>query len=105
LTEAHFAAGAPHRTRPGSRFPPGATRELPQRAVFEAEGETWEHYEVKFAEMGGVVEAWIAGGEKRSPSVQLRVNALGELEVVSSHDQVLGRPTGQRQPSTASRST
>jgi hypothetical protein len=71
-------------------------RELPQRAVFEAQGETWEHYEAKFAEMGGIVEAWIAGDEKRSPSAQLRVNALGELEVISSHDQVLGGPTGQR---------
>jgi PGM1 C-terminal domain len=71
-------------------------RELSQRAVFEAQGETWEHYEAKFGEMGGIVEAWIEGCDKRSPSVQLRVNALGELEVISSHDQVLGGPTGQR---------
>jgi hypothetical protein len=71
-------------------------RELPRRALFEAQGETWEHYEAKFAEMGGIVEAWIAGDEKRSPSAQLRVNALGELEVISSHDQMLGGPTGQK---------
>jgi hypothetical protein len=69
---------------------------LPQRAVFEAPDETWEHYEAKFAEMGGIVEAWVAGGEKRSPSAQLRVSALGELEVISTHDQVLGGPTGQK---------
>ena len=69
---------------------------LPRQTVFEAPGETWEHFEAKFAEMGGIVEAWIGGSEKRSPSVQLRVSALGELEVISTHDQVLGGPTGQR---------
>jgi hypothetical protein len=42
------------------------------------------------------VEAWIAGSEKRSPSVQLRVSAVGELEIISTHDQVLGGPTGQK---------
>src|SRR5262249_53959125 len=29
------------------------------------------------------------------PSVQLRVTPLGELEVLSTHDQLLGGPTGQ----------
>ncbi|HSC05694.1 MAG TPA: peptide ligase PGM1-related protein [Steroidobacteraceae bacterium] len=69
---------------------------LPRRAVLEAPGESWEHYAAKFAELGGIVEAWIAGNEKSSPSVQLRVSALGELEIISTHDQVLGGPTGQR---------
>jgi PGM1 C-terminal domain/ATP-grasp domain len=69
---------------------------LTRRAVFEAPGETWEHYEAKFAEMGGIVEGWITGRDKCSPSAQLRVNALGELEVISTHDQVLGGPTGQK---------
>jgi hypothetical protein len=71
-------------------------RRLSQQAVFEAPGETWEHYKAKFAEMGGIVEAWISGNDMRSPSAQLRVNALGELEIISTHDQVLGGPTGQR---------
>ncbi len=31
----------------------------------------------------------------RSPSVQLRVTPLGELEILSTHDQILGGPTGQ----------
>jgi hypothetical protein len=69
---------------------------LPQQAVFEAPGESWERYEAKFAQMGGIVEAWIGGSEKRSPSVQLRVSAVGELEIISTHDQVLGGPTGQK---------
>lgn len=49
----------------------------------------------KLASMGGVVEEWIEGDEKESPSVQLRVHPDRTLEVVSTHDQVLGGSTGQ----------
>jgi hypothetical protein len=45
--------------------------------------------------MGGIVEAWVEGADKCSPSVQMRVNALGRLELISTHDQVLGGSTGQ----------
>jgi hypothetical protein len=69
--------------------------ELPRRIKFEAKEETWEHYCHKFAEMGGIVESWVEGGEVRSPSVQCRITPLGEAAVVSTHDQVLGGPTGQ----------
>jgi hypothetical protein len=34
--------------------------------------------------------------EVRSPSVQLRVTPAGEVELLSTHDQLLGGPTGQR---------
>ena len=44
---------------------------------------------------GGVVEERITGGEIRSPSVQFRVSPGGEIELLSTHDQVLGGPTGQ----------
>jgi hypothetical protein len=69
--------------------------ELPRRIRFEAHGETWEHYCQKFGEMGGIVECWMEGEEVRSPSVQCRINPLGEAAVVSTHDQVLGGPSGQ----------
>src|SRR5918995_1229737 len=69
--------------------------ELPGRIKFEAEGETWERYCHKFAQMGGIVECWVEGKEVRSPSVQCRINPLGEANVVSTHDQVLGGPSGQ----------
>ena len=46
--------------------------------------------------LGGVVEEWIAGEECRSPSVQLRVTPLGEVELLSTHDQLLGGIGGQR---------
>jgi hypothetical protein len=44
---------------------------------------------------GGIVEELITGSEFRSPSVQLRNSPLGEVDLISTHDQVLGGPTGQ----------
>ncbi len=62
---------------------------------FEAPKENWERYESKFREMQGVVECFVEGVEKRSPSSQNRVNALGQAMPISTHDQVLGGPSGQ----------
>jgi hypothetical protein len=55
----------------------------------------WEFYATKLGEMGSIVEEWIAGPGARSPSVQLRITPLGALEVISTHDQILGGPSGQ----------
>ncbi|WP_330474574.1 peptide ligase PGM1-related protein [Terrabacter sp. C0L_2] len=52
-------------------------------------------YLAKLEERGGIVEERVVGDEVRSPSVQLHVTPLGELAVLSTHDQVLGGPTGQ----------
>ena len=52
-------------------------------------------YLAKLDERGGIVEERIVGDELRSPSVQMRVTPLGEVEVLSTHDQVLGGPSGQ----------
>ncbi|MBA2564925.1 MAG: hypothetical protein H0V09_05830 [Gemmatimonadetes bacterium] len=54
-----------------------------------------ESFLAKLAIHGGVVEERIQGHEFRSPSVQLRVNPLGEIELLSTHDQVLGGASGQ----------
>jgi hypothetical protein len=62
---------------------------------FEAEGVQLDDYVAKLAERGGVVEERISGDSFRSPSVQLRVTPLGELELLSTHDQILGGPSGQ----------
>ncbi len=43
---------------------------------------------------GGVVEERIRGEEYRSPSVQMQASPEGALEVLSTHDQVLGGPHG-----------
>jgi hypothetical protein len=54
-----------------------------------------EEYVAKLAERGGIVEERITGSEVRSPSVQLRVLPSGEVELLSTHDQLLGGPSGQ----------
>jgi hypothetical protein len=57
---------------------------------FEAKGMTLDAYMEKFAAMQGIVEEFLEGETKRSPSAQYRVNPLGQLEAISTHDQVLG---------------
>jgi hypothetical protein len=55
----------------------------------------FEVYAAKFAENGGIVEERIVGAELRSPSVQLRVVPGGGVELLSTHDQLLGGASGQ----------
>ncbi len=62
---------------------------------FEATGETWPNFSSRIPEMGAIVEVFIEGQEKRSPSVQGRITPLGEVEILSTHDQILGGPSGQ----------
>ena len=60
---------------------------------FAAADMDWPLFRDKLIEMGGIVEAFIDGPDKRSPSVQFRVDPTGGLDAISTHDQVLG---GQR---------
>ena len=62
---------------------------------FESPGVTFESYIDRLQKRKGVVEERIMGQEFRSPSVQLRVTPLGEVELLSTHDQLLGGPSGQ----------
>jgi len=62
---------------------------------FEAKEETWPTFRRQFEKLGGIVEAFIEGENKLSPSVQARVNAIQAPQVISTHDQILGGPTGQ----------
>lgn len=62
---------------------------------FELPTMTYETFMAKLARGGGVVEERLVGDEFRSPSVQLRVTPLGEVEILSTHDQLLGGPSGQ----------
>jgi len=68
---------------------------LPTDLKFEAPHENWPSFIDKYADMKGVVEAFVEGEGKTSPSAQCRVNAIGEPQVISTHDQVLGGPSGQ----------
>jgi hypothetical protein len=65
------------------------------RLVFEAPGTTCEAYLEKFQAMGGIVEEFLEGGTKHSPSVQFQVDPLGHLEAISTHDQILGGGNAQ----------
>jgi len=65
-----------------------------QSLRFEGEGQTVEGYAEMLAAQGGVVEERLAGDEFRSPSVQMRISPAGEVEVLSTHDQLLGGPMG-----------
>lgn len=56
---------------------------------------TVDWYMEKLARHGGIVEERIRGEEFRSPSAQLRITPLGEVELLSTHDQLLGGPSGQ----------
>ena len=62
---------------------------------FTAPAESWPAFEQKYKEMGGVVEEFVEGEHKVSPSSQCRVNAVGQAQPISTHDQVLGGATGQ----------
>ena len=62
---------------------------------FELARVTYESYMNKLQERKGVVEERILGDEFRSPSVQLRITPLGVVELLSTHDQLLGGPSGQ----------
>ncbi len=47
------------------------------------------------ADQGGIVEERIEGADFRSPSVQLRISPSGQVDILSTHDQVLGGRHGQ----------
>jgi hypothetical protein len=81
------------------RYPPSASRaavrESLQGLEFAVPSETNESYFEKLSRMGGVVEELLEGPEVASPSVQMRINPLGEVTVSSTHEQVLGGRNGQ----------
>jgi hypothetical protein len=72
-----------------------ASRDL--RAAIELEDETadLDHYLALVDEQGGIIEELIEGEDFRSPSVQLRMSPAGQVDIMSTHDQVLGGVHGQ----------
>jgi hypothetical protein len=85
-----------------SRLPqPGSPEEashVAQRVATlapEAEGVTADAFLTKLTQQGGIVEEWITGRELRSPSVQVLITPFGEVQLLSTHDQILGGPSGQ----------
>ncbi len=60
-----------------------------------AEGLSIDVFLLKLNSMGGIVESFIEGETKSSPSVQCRINPRGDVDIISTHDQVLGGQSGQ----------
>lgn len=62
----------------------------------EAQSLTVDAYLAAFAKHGGIVEERITGVTLTSPSVQMRALPDGTVELLSTHDQVLGGASGQK---------
>ena len=62
---------------------------------FQGAGENWQTFSARIPELGAIVEAFVEGAIKRSPSVQGYIRPSGEVEIVSTHDQILGGADGQ----------
>jgi hypothetical protein len=80
---------------PGTPAERDAIRARLPKMRFEAEDFSYARFLEKLAEQHGIVEERIEADEIRSPSVQLRVTPLRDLELLSTHDQLLGGPSGQ----------
>ena len=63
--------------------------------TFCAVEESWPSYTAKIGAEGAIVEELVRHEPMVSPSVQMRISPGGEVEVVSTHDQILGGPQGQ----------
>jgi hypothetical protein len=79
---------------PGVPHEREATRRAVEGMRLEAAQLTVDDFLSELAH-GGIVEERVAGEAFASPSVQMRVTPLGELELLSTHDQLLGGPSGQ----------
>jgi hypothetical protein len=66
-----------------------------QAMQFELQDLTLDQYADRFERGGGIVEERIIGEELTSPSVQLRARPDGIVELLSTHDQLLGGASGQ----------
>jgi len=80
---------------PGDHRERDAVMERLRSMQLESAATPFQVYVDKFAERGGIVEERISGVEMRSPSVQLQVTPVGDVELLSTHDQLLGGASGQ----------
>jgi hypothetical protein len=62
----------------------------------EAQNLTVDAYLAAFEKHGGIVEERITGVALTSPSVQMRALPDGTVELLSTHDQILGGASGQK---------
>ena len=70
-------------------------KNLEQNLKIVSDDLSYDVFMEKYQQMGGIVEAFVEGKNKQSPSVQCRIMPNGECEVLSTHDQELGGESGQ----------
>jgi hypothetical protein len=80
---------------PGAKGEADAVRARVRAMAFESAALDYARFLARLGERRGVLEERVEAEEVRSPSVQLRVTPLGDVELLSTHDQVLGGPSGQ----------
>ncbi|EFA69202.1 carboxylate-amine ligase [Cylindrospermopsis raciborskii S07] len=89
---------------PLTDFAPGKTNHVERAEAieksfvnlrFQAQQENWITFSQLILEMGAIAESFIEGEIKYSPSVQGRITPDGTVEILSTHDQILGGPDGQ----------
>jgi pheganomycin biosynthesis PGM1-like protein len=81
---------------PGSANEAAAIADRVYRLQPEAESLAVDVYLAAFAKHGGIVEERITGVALTSPSVQMRALPDGSVELLSTHDQLLGGASGQK---------
>ncbi|HZH02349.1 MAG TPA: peptide ligase PGM1-related protein, partial [Myxococcaceae bacterium] len=69
--------------------------ELLPRTRLQLENLTWPQFMTQVAELGAIAELHVSGKEITSPSVQAFIHEDGTVEVLSTHEQMLGGPDGQ----------
>ena len=67
---------------------------LPERLEMVAKNLSYETFLSKLKSMQGIVEAFVEGEEVKFPSVQCRITPTGEIDIISTHDQVIGGNMG-----------
>jgi len=81
--------------RPGATGERDAIERRLRAMAFEAPSARFRPYMERMRARGAVVEERILGSGLCSPSVQLQITPGGDVEVLSTHDQLLGGPGGQ----------
>lgn len=79
----------------GTEWKQWITENLEGKLKIVAGDLSYKDFMYKFQHMQGIVEAFVEGEIKTSPSVQCRINPLGDCKVISTHDQLVGGESGQ----------
>jgi len=62
---------------------------------FQAATESWESFQERITVLGCIIEEYIEGDDKKSPSLQGMIHPDGTTEIISTHEQILGGVDGQ----------